>query len=238
VEVLSREPEADEPWTNVLNNCSDLYNNPACDRATVSSAFYRSTEFQLKGSYVFRFYTVTLGRIPTYREITSDMASVTGATAQEVFEKKARFAEAWPGHGQAAEFFATYLPAGTDPASVVQLLMTRNYNLPQITTPDPASPDGSRKVVITRNELMDEVHFGRLSLGRAVRAIADSDEVAAAEYQRVFVAMQYYGYLRRDPDTAGFNAWLNYLKANPTDFRTMVKGFANSIEYRLRFGQP
>jgi len=36
----------------------------------------------------------------------------------------------------------------------------------------------------------------------------------------------------------GFNAWLNYLNANPTDFRTMVRGFADSIEYRLRFGQP
>jgi len=31
---------------------------------------------------------------------------------------------------------------------------------------------------------------------------------------------------------------LNYLNANPTDFRTMVNGFMNSTEYRLRFGQP
>jgi hypothetical protein len=51
-----------------------------------------------------------------------------------------------------------------------------------------------------------------------------------------FVASQYYGYLRRTPDTAGFNAWVNYLKNNPNDFRTMVFGFLNSTEYRLRFG--
>jgi hypothetical protein len=50
--------------------------------------------------------------------------------------------------------------------------------------------------------------------------------------------MQYYGYLRRTPEAAGYNAWLDYLKANPSDYRTMVGGFVNSAEYRLRFGHP
>jgi len=48
--------------------------------------------------------------------------------------------------------------------------------------------------------------------------------------------MQYYGYLRRTPETDGYQNWLNYLNSHPTDFRTMVNGFMNSIEYRLRFG--
>jgi len=60
--------------------------------------------------------------------------------------------------------------------------------------------------------------------------------VFAAEYNRAFVAMQYFGYLRRDPEAAGFEAWLRYLTANPQDARTMVRGFANSQEYLLRFG--
>jgi alpha-tubulin suppressor-like RCC1 family protein/subtilisin family serine protease len=237
LDFLSREPEAGEPWSNVLNRCSDVNNNPLCDRATVSAAFYRSPEFQLKGSYVFRFYTVTLGELPTYNEITRDMASVTGATPEEVFQKKANFAEAWPRHGRAAEVFDTYSRLGP-PGTIVFYLTSRNYNLPQITTIDPANPDGTRKVVLTREELTRAYETGALSLGQVVRAIADSDEVAAAEYYRAFVAMQYYGYLRRDPEPEGFNNWLNYLKANPNDFRTMVKGFANSVEYRLRFGQP
>jgi len=46
----------------------------------------------------------------------------------------------------------------------------------------------------------------------------------------------YYGYLRRTPDTPGFNGWVNYLKQQPTEFRTMVHGFLNSNEYRLRLG--
>jgi hypothetical protein len=49
--------------------------------------------------------------------------------------------------------------------------------------------------------------------------------------------MQYFGYLRRDPDP-DYNKWLAYLNEHPDDFRTMVRGFMNSVEYRLRFGQP
>ena len=78
---------------------------------------------------------------------------------------------------------------------------------------------------------------GTLTRAQVLRAIADSDEVGAAEYNRAFVAMQYYGYLRRTPETAGYNDWLNYLNAHPSDFRTMVNGFMNSQEYRLRFGE-
>jgi hypothetical protein len=36
----------------------------------------------------------------------------------------------------------------------------------------------------------------------------------------------------------GYNDWLNYLNANPTDFRSMVRGFVDSTEYRRRFGAP
>jgi hypothetical protein len=71
---------------------------------------------------------------------------------------------------------------------------------------------------------------------QVLRAIAQSDEVTNIEAVRAFVASQYYGYLRRTPDTAGLNAWMNYLTTHPNDFRTMVNGFMNSQEYRLRFG--
>ena len=71
-----------------------------------------------------------------------------------------------------------------------------------------------------------------------VRAIADSDQVAQIEFNPAFVFMQYVGYLRRDPEPSGYQAWLNYLNAHPTDSRTMVRGFADSAEYRSRFGQP
>ena len=113
-----------------------------------------------------------------------------------------------------------------------------HYSLTQITTRDPNSPEVGPKILLTRNDLTSQLDAGTLSRARVLRAIVESDEVTAAEFNRAFVAMQYYGFLRRDPETAGFNAWLNYLNGNPTDFRTMVNGFVNSTEYKLRFGNP
>jgi hypothetical protein len=37
-------------------------NNPACDRLTVSAAFFGSPEFQLKGYFVYRFYKLAFNR--------------------------------------------------------------------------------------------------------------------------------------------------------------------------------
>ena len=71
-----------------------------------------------------------------------------------------------------------------------------------------------------------------------VGAIADSDEVFQSENNAAFVFMQYVGYLKRDPEPAGYNGWLTYLSTHPGDFPTMVNGFMNSPEYRSRFGQP
>jgi len=50
--------------------------------------------------------------------------------------------------------------------------------------------------------------------------------------------MQYFGYLRRDPETDGFNFWLNKLNSFSGDFlkAEMVKAFITSAEYRQRFG--
>jgi len=62
------------------------------------------------------------------------------------------------------------------------------------------------------------------------------------------VLMQYFGYLRRNPNDApestrdftGYNFWLKKL----TDFSgnfiqaEMVKAFLDSTEYRQRFGTP
>ena len=56
--------------------------------------------------------------------------------------------------------------------------------------------------------------------------------------------MQYFGYLRRNPndtpdsDFAGYNFWLNKLTQFNGNFVSaeMVKAFINSGEYRQRFG--
>jgi hypothetical protein len=58
-------------------------------------------------------------------------------------------------------------------------------------------------------------------------------------YDRGFITMQYFGYLRRNPDPAGFNFWVGQLigpsAPHRQDYRFMVGGFLNSDEYRFRF---
>jgi hypothetical protein len=48
--------------------------------------------------------------------------------------------------------------------------------------------------------------------------------------------MQYFGYLRRDPDTIGYNNWVTTLTNDPSNYRHMIFGFLYSNEYRGRFG--
>ena len=60
----------------------------------------------------------------------------------------------------------------------------------------------------------------------------------AREANRTFVQIEYFGYLRRDPDLAGYNFWVAKLNQFNGDFlqAEMVKAFLSSLEYRARFG--
>src|SRR6266404_1753006 len=58
-----------------------------------------------------------------------------------------------------------------------------------------------------------------------------------------FVTLCYQVYLRRDPDSGGFQFWLNDLNnygnpANLDGVNHLIDAFLSSIEYRQRFGQP
>jgi hypothetical protein len=61
-----------------------------------------------------------------------------------------------------------------------------------------------------------------------------------AESNRAFVQLQYFGYMKRDPDEAGYAFWLGKLNQFGGDFvnAEMVLAFISSPEYRARFGQP
>jgi hypothetical protein len=230
LDFLSREPDAAglAAWLGVLNNCQpSAHTGPQvpsnCDRLHVSGeGFFRSDEFRIKAAYAFRLYKAAFNRLPEYTEIVSDMSFVAGATPQEVFARRAELATRFT---QRAEFQTLY--GGQTNAQFVSTILGR-YNLSQVTAPDPNNPDGTAKVTLTAAAL------AALPRDKALRAIADSDEVGAAEFNNTFVAMQYYGYLRRKPEPAGYEAWLRVLQSG--DVRTMVNGFLNSAEYKFRFG--
>ncbi|HLL73930.1 MAG TPA: FG-GAP-like repeat-containing protein [Pyrinomonadaceae bacterium] len=237
LDFLSREPDdaGFNAWSGVLDNCPNIHTGPevqsGCDRIFVSGeGFFRSVEFQLKGAYVFRFYKAAFNRLPEYSEIVSDMSFVAGATPAEVFARRAELATRFT---QRQEFTQKYGEM-TNQQYVSDLL--GRYGLTQVTTPDPQNPDAGQKVTLTNQQLVDRLNGagGALTRAQILRAVADSDEVGAREFDNAFVAMQYYGYLRRKPEAAGFEAWLNVLRSGDT--RTMVNGFLNSLEYKLRFG--
>ena len=81
----------------------------------------------------------------------------------------------------------------------------------------------------------------------ALRQVAEHAELRRREFNRAFVLMQYFGYLRRNPDDApepglnfaGWKFWLDKLNEFDDNFinAEMVKAFITSDEYRKRFGQ-
>jgi hypothetical protein len=78
----------------------------------------------------------------------------------------------------------------------------------------------------------------------ALRRVAENPALNRQELNRAFVMMQYFGYLRRNPDEtpdtdyAGYNHWLGKLVEFGGDYERaeMVKAFLSSTEYRGRFG--
>ena len=220
-------------WLNVLNNCpaGDL----ACQheqRLATSAGFFGSVEFQLKGYYAFRFYRVAFGRLPQYFEMYEDFWQVGGQTPAEVYAHKTAFANSF---AQRNEFVNLY--AARSNSEYVGALMNK-YGLSAITTPDPFNPNGDAKVTLTQTQLIALLDTLQLTRAQILRAIADSDQIFQSEYNRGFVAMQYYGYLRRTPEETGYNMWLNYINTHPGDYRELVRGFVDSTEYRRRFSQP
>ena len=89
-----------------------------------------------------------------------------------------------------------------------------------------------------RDSLVNGLTAATETRATVLRKIAESPFVAATEFNNAFVLMQYYGYLRRDADNAGFAFWLNKLNSFGGNFvnAEMVKAFITSSEYRQRFG--
>ena len=80
---------------------------------------------------------------------------------------------------------------------------------------------------------------GGASRAQVLRNVIEIMAFRTREFNRAFVLMQYFGYLRRDVDVAGYNFWLDVVNnRDPNNYNGMVGAFINSNEYRSRFGQP
>ena len=97
-----------------------------------------------------------------------------------------------------------------------------------------APPQAGSDSLSNKQSLIDALTNGTMNRGQVLRAIVESQVVADHFFNRAFVAMQYFGYLRRDPDASYLN-WIQELNTTGNS-RNMINGFVNSLEYRFRFG--
>ena len=97
-----------------------------------------------------------------------------------------------------------------------------------------------------RDQLIADLTGGAKTRAQVLRAVAEDLELYNDEYNRAFVLMQFYGYLRRNPDDlqdtdyTGYDFWLKKLNAFNGNYvnAQMVQAFLDSSEYRRRFGPP
>ncbi|MFZ0063293.1 MAG: FG-GAP-like repeat-containing protein [Pyrinomonadaceae bacterium] len=213
LDFLGREP--DPPgfagWVNTINNCTG--DTTQCDRIHVSQLFFQSAEFQERGYFVYRFYPVAFGRKPDYDEFVPALASVSGFLDNNQLEAAK---VAFIANFMAQPAFAnTYNPL-TNMQYVDTLLNTASVTLsnPQL--------------------LIDGLNNSTLTRGQVLRQIVESPEVSTKYNHQAYAVMEYFGYLRRQPD-AFYLDWIEVLDQT-NDPRGMVTGFVNSLEYRQRFG--
>lgn len=217
LDFLNRNPDSSglNYWTSQITQCGA---NDSCiksQRIGVSAAFFIEQEFQDTGYYVYRFYKASYGRRPTNAEFTADRAMVVGGSDLEA--KKQAFAEDWVGR---AAFQQAYPTAMTNEQFVNKLFDTAAL------TPFTAE----------RQQLIADMNAGK-TRARAVRDVIEISDFKTREYNPSFVLMQYFGYLKRNPDQAGYDFWVNVLNDRaPNNYRGMVCAFITSREYQERFG--
>jgi hypothetical protein len=86
----------------------------------------------------------------------------------------------------------------------------------------------------SRQSMINGLNNSTLTRAQVLKQIVESAEVSAKYNHQAYAVMEYFGYLRRQPD-AFYLDWIAVLDQS-NDPRGMVTGFVNSLEYRQRFG--
>jgi len=241
-------------WTNQIEECGNDSTCRQIKRVNVSTAFFLSIEFQNTGYFVIRAHKAAFGAAkstPRYTDFLRDLREVSegvivgqGNWQARLETNRQKYLEDFVTR---TEFTSQYPPAMTGAEFVDKLFANAG------TTPTAAE----RNAAIAAFGSGDTA--GRTA---ALKSVADSDSVFTALYNPSFVLMQYFGYLRRNPDDApepglnfgGYDFWLAKLNQfsepgeNVRDETVavrrvrraeMVRAFIESIEYRQRFqGAP
>ena len=233
LDFLGREPDPAGLafWTNNIESCETNADCRGRKRVDTSAAFFLSIEFQQTGFLVERLYQSAFKRFPAYSEFTRDRQAVgrdvivgQGSWQAQLDANKRQFATNFAGR---SDFIAIY--GGLSNEQYVDAL---NAN------------SGASLLPAERNALVAGLNDATETRASVLRKLSENAAFTEREFNRAFVLMQYFGYLRRNPNDApdadytGYEFWLaklnqfngNYINAE------MVKAFITSIEYRQRFG--
>jgi hypothetical protein len=215
LDFLNREPDPGGLafWANEITRCGG---DPACissRRVGVSAAFFIENEFQQTGSFVYGLYRGGLGRQPNYAEFTVDRSKVVAGANLET--SKNLLANDFV---QRSEFEQLY-PDSMDNIQFVNKL----FNTADLI---PFSNE--------RQHEIDDMNMGK-TRAQVLRDVIEIPQFKSREYNPSFVLMQYFGYLRRDPDPGGYAFWLEVLDNRvPNNYLGMVCAFITSAEYQQR----
>jgi Carboxypeptidase regulatory-like domain/Domain of unknown function (DUF4214) len=225
LDFLGREPDEGgfNYWSDQILRCG---NDDACrdrQRVNVSAAYFLSIEFQQTGGLVDALYRASFNRRPLFTEFMPDAATVgrdvvvgTPEWTRQLNENKKQFIDEWT---RRADFRAAYDALPNE--AFVDTLIAHTVG----------SFNGNRDSLVSR------LNSGSLTRAEALREIAENEGFKQAKLNQMFVMMEYFGYLRRDPDEAGYQFWLDKLNQFDGNFERaeMVKAFIVSGEYRSRF---
>jgi hypothetical protein len=224
LDFLGREPDAggQDYWTQQIADCGSDQRCSSHRRIGVSGAFFGEPEFQRTGSFVYRLYTGGLGRRPSYSEFESDRHNIVEGPTLE--QTKQAFTLAFV---QRSGFIAAYSDKTTADLFVDALIA----RIQQVSGVNLAGRRSEFVSVYANGADQNE------SRAQVLRLAIDDPGFTAAEYNPSFVLMEYFGYLHRDPDQAGYDFWLDIINnREPNNYRGMICAFITSQEYQLRFG--
>ena len=243
-DFLNREPDTSglNFWTQGIDSCGADDGCREVKRIDTSAAFFLSIEFQRTGFLAYCAHSAAYADLPgkpvplTFAEFLADTRQLGEGVVVGPGDWQARLAANQTAYFQSfvsTERFLAKYPAGLNEDTYTNALYT------------------TAGIPVTAEDLEASRQAFKSMSATAARAfvlqrLAEKESLQRRETNRAFVLMQYFGYLRRDPDAGpdtdfnGYNFWLSKLEEFGGDYRRaeMVKAFINSIEYRDRFKQP
>ena len=215
LDFLNRQPDPGglAYWSNQITACgSDV----ACAnrrRTSVSAAFFLEPEFQDTGYFVIRVFQIGYERPPNYLDFTRFRNRIVAGSNLE--QSRTSFV---------VEFVATQEFLARHPLTHTPAKYVDDLNL----------ASGSSLTPAERDALVAGLMNGTQTRATVLRAVADNATVRQRFFNRAFVTMQYFGYLRRNAEIGGLLFWLDILDRT-NNFNAMVCGFITSKEYQERF---